>query len=178
MSPEGVLRLLEQSFPDAVSQTEVSGPHPHAVVDAGGWRAVAQFLRDDPRLQFDWLRCITGVDLLEDGLLVAIYELHATAAPPQPDGAWTLRSEIAIRVPVERDDPRIPSVADIWPSANWHEREAYDLLGIRFEGHPDLRRILCCDDWVGHPLRKDYEFPLEYNGIPGVTEYGQTRPQH
>jgi NADH-quinone oxidoreductase subunit C len=65
----------------------------------------------------------------------------------------------------EGDWPTVPSVAAIWQAADWHEREAYDLFGIRFAGHPDLRRILMNDDWVGHPLRKDYEFPLEYHDI-------------
>ena len=64
----------------------------------------------------------------------------------------------------------MPSVHQLWASANWHEREAFDLLGIEFTGHPDLRRILCADDWVGFPLRKDYEFPREYHGIPGSVE--------
>jgi NADH-quinone oxidoreductase subunit C len=72
----------------------------------------------------------------------------------------------------------IPSVADIWSAADWHEREAYDLMGVTFTGHPDPRRILCPDDWEGHPLRKDYEFPLEYHGIPGTTEYELPNPRH
>ena len=61
------------------------------------------------------------------------------------------------------------SVTDIWPAAEWHERETFDLLGVSFDEHPDLRRILCPDDWVGHPLRKDYVFPTEYEGIPAAT---------
>jgi len=81
-------------------------------------------------------------------------------------------------VVTNRDNPVIPTVSKTWPAADWHEREAFDLMGIRFAGHPDLRRILCADDWVGHPLRKDYEFPREYHGIPATTEYELTNPHH
>jgi NADH-quinone oxidoreductase subunit C len=63
--------------------------------------------------------------------------------------------------------PEVPSVADVWRTADWHEREVFDLSGVHFTGHPDLRRILCPEDWVGYPLRKDYEMPLEYHGIRG-----------
>jgi NADH-quinone oxidoreductase subunit C len=98
-----------------------------------------------------------------------------------------LENPFAVHVRVPRDKPLIPSVADVWRAADWHEREAYDLMGIVFENHPDSvtdhdgthpRRILCPDDWEGHPLRKDYKFPMEYHGIPAVTEFGQTRPVH
>ena len=67
----------------------------------------------------------------------------------------------------EGELPEVDSVADIWGIADWHERETYDLMGIRFVNHPNLRRILCPEDWVGHPLRKDYEMPLEYHEIRG-----------
>ncbi len=89
-------------------------------------------------------------------------------APLAADGLWHSAGMIAIRVRVPREGGHVPSVADVWPTANWHEREAFDLLGVTFDGHPDLRRILCPDDWVGHPLRKDYEFPKEYEGIPAA----------
>jgi NADH-quinone oxidoreductase subunit C len=84
----------------------------------------------------------------------------------------------AVRVRVPRDGGHIASVADVWPAADWHEREVFDMFGVIFDGHPDFRRILCPDDWVGYPLRKDYEFPLEYHGIPGTTEFGQKSPRH
>ena len=63
--------------------------------------------------------------------------------------------------------PELPSVTSVWNTADWHEREVYDLCGVRFQDHPNLRRILCPEDWVGYPLRKDYEMPLEYHGIRG-----------
>ena len=149
--------------------------------DAGGFfnlHDVASFLRDDDRLGFVWLRCISSVDLVEEGKLAAVYDLHAMNRPEgfSPEAAarlsplagelWTERHPFAVRVIVPREQPHIPSVADIWPAAEWHEREAYDMMGIVFDGHPNLKRILCPDDWVGHPLRKDYEFPASYEGIP------------
>ena len=67
----------------------------------------------------------------------------------------------------EGELPEIPTVTGVWKIADWHERETFDLVGINFVGHPNLVRILCAEDWVGHPLRKDYEFPLEYHGMRG-----------
>ncbi len=118
---------------------------------------------------------------------MAVYDLLACGGEPNSGELWTKRHAFCVKVKVACDDPHIPSVAEVWPTADWHEREAYDLMGIIFDGHPDSvdgpdgthpRRILCPDDWVGHPLRKDYVFPMEYDGIPAVTEYEQTRPMH
>lgn len=178
MSPEESLSILQARCGDAIERVEAGGIHPCATVRAAAWHAVALVLRDEPRLGFNWLRCITGIDHLEDGFITLVYELHAIRPAEAPVGAWRLRGELAVRVRTPRDRAHVPTVSDVWPAADWHEREAYDLLGVTFDGHPDLRRILCCDDWVGHPLRRDYEFPLEYHGIPAVTEFGQTRPQH
>ena len=178
MAPEQVFSILAERFGDVVVEVNVADGHPCAVVQPQRWHELALFLRDDERLGFNWLRCISGVDHIEDKRLTAVYELHAIRPPARSDGLWELHAEIAIVVRVDRDQPHIPSVADVWPAADWHEREAFDLLGIVFDGHPDPRRILCCEDWVGHPLRKDYEFPLEYHGIPAVTQFGPARGQH
>lgn len=193
MTPEQIAGTLKDAFGDRIVGGNYQTAHPWIEVKAGAWPDVAAFLRDDPRLGFNMLRCISSVDLLEDDQLLAVYDLDAMVPPsgPQPHrGAaalWQRRHAIAIHVRTPRTNPRIPSVAPIWNAADWHEREAYDLMGIVFDGHPDSvegpdgphpRRILCPDDWEGHPLRKDYVFPMEYHGIPAVTEYEQTRPVH
>lgn len=176
---EHAYAVLRQRFPDCAIEVAPAAVHPHIVIPHEAWRQVAECLRNDADLGFNMLRCLSGVDQLEDGLMSIWYEFHRLIRPVGDASAlWALDGEVALRVNIPRGDPRIRSVCDLWPAAEWHEREAYDLLGIIFEDHPDLRRILCCDDWIGHPLRKDYEFPLEYRGIPAVTELGQTRPQH
>ena len=187
MRPEKICEQLQHAFGDALTSSAAGASHPHATVAADRWVEVAEHLRDEPSLKFNLLRCISAFDLLADNKLAAVYDLHAIAPPPpdSKEGFSELLNEFAVRIEVDRDDPHIPSVARVWPAAEWHEREAYDMMGIVFENHPDSvegpegrhpRRILCPDDWVGFPLRKDYEFPMEYHGIPAVTEYGQTRP--
>lgn len=118
------------------------------VVPAELLKDVARFVRDDERLQLNFLSSLSGVDYQDDGLQVVYHLISIPAGRPQ----------LIIKVNAEggRDDAHVPSVVDIWPTADWHEREAWDLLGIRFDGHPDLRRILLREDWEGHPLRKDY----------------------
>lgn len=169
---------MKDKFGQAVLDTALDGGHPHAVIDAARWPDIARFLRDDPRLGFSFLRSVSAVDLSEKNKLACIYDLLHIPLGPDRDQLITTTREFAVRIVTERDDPHIPSVADVWPTADWHEREAYDMMGIAFDNHPDLRRILCPDDWEGHPLRKDYEFPLEYHGIPATTEYELTNPRH
>lgn len=132
---------------------------------------VCRFLRDDAELQFDTLSNLCGVDWLEtdrkkkqlpDPRVEVVY--HLFSLPHRH------RLVVKVKLPRWKDNiagqlPEIPSVTSVWAIADWHEREAYDLVGIRFTGHPRLRRILCAEDWEGHPLRKDYDFPLEYHGI-------------
>lgn len=139
----------------SVSQPELQ---PVVEIEAAKAAEVARFLRDAPDLGFDNLMCLTGYDSMPSGedasrrTLGVIYHVFSFAQRH--------RFAFCAHMPVE--DPRLPSVTDVWPAADWHEREAFDLLGIVFEGHPNLRRILLPDDWVGHPLRKDYEPAATY----------------
>lgn len=109
---------------------------------------VATFVRDNEQLQMNFLSSISAVDNGDDGLQV-VYHLISI-----PEG----RRKLVMKVDAVggRENANVPSVVSVWPTADWHEREAWDLMGIRFDGHPDLRRILMREDWVGHPLRKDY----------------------
>ncbi len=110
----------------------------------------AEFLVNDRALQFTFLSDITAVDKFPiDPRFELNYHLLSLE----------YRKRIRLKVRIPGDDPQVQSVTSIWPAANWHEREAFDLMGIRFEGHPDLTRILMPDDWEGYPLRKDY--PVE-----------------
>mgnify|MGYP006271304537 FL=1 len=129
--------------------------------------AMAQYLRDEPALQFDFLHNLSGVDYGEKaGKLGVVYHLSSLIHEHQ----------LVFKVEIDRNDPQpVPSVAAVWRAADWHEREAYDLVGIPFSGHPDLRRILMPADWQGHPLRKDYQTDDTYHGIP--IDYDDAHPQ-
>ncbi|NLE62029.1 MAG: NADH-quinone oxidoreductase subunit C [Planctomycetes bacterium] len=168
MTPEEIADILQTTFQDAVGVAEMGTSHPSVNVAADHWHDIAVFLRDDDRLRLNMLRCVSGVDLPDQSQIEIVYDLTSLRPPRIVGSYWTGDNEIAIRVKVPREGGHMPSVSDVWPSADWHEREVFDMLGVRFDGHPDLRRILCPDDWAGHPLRKDYEYPKEYHGIPGT----------
>lgn len=177
MAPEEICRILKDRFGDAIEESVLEGGHPYARVNPNRWLEVARFLRDDARLKLNTLRCISALDLLAEDKLACVYDLYHVPTH-RPAELKTSTCLFAVRVVTERKHPTIPSVADVWPAADWHEREAYDMMGIIFAGHPDPRRILCPDDWEGFPLRKDYEFPLEYHDIPATTEFELTNPRH
>ena len=177
MAPEEIADLLKSAFSDGVLDAVMDTDHPHLVVAAARWHETAAFLRNDSRLRLNMLRCVSGVDRLADDEIEIVYDLMSMT-PGEPNALWAGDNVIAIKARVPRDGGHLPSVADLWPAADWHEREVFDMFGVTFDGHPEHRRILCPDDWVGYPLRKDYEYPLEYHGIPGTTEYGHTSPRH
>jgi NADH-quinone oxidoreductase subunit C len=115
-----------------------------------------RFLRDDEALRFEFLANLTAVDWPKLQRIECVYHLFSYAH----------RHEVTVKVYLPRGNPRAPSVAGLWHCADWLEREQYDLLGVVFDGHPDLRRLLMPDDWVGHPMRKDYGEASEYRGMP------------
>ncbi len=178
MTAEEISDVLKKQFGEAVTRVAMDGRRPYVVIASERWADVAVFLRDDSRLAFNMLQCITAIDLLEDNKLAAVYDLFSFPIAGAGQECPKLRHHFAIRVEVNRDAPHLPSVASVWPTADWHEREAYDMMGMVFDGHPNLQRILCPDDWEGFPLRKDYEFPVEYHGIPATTEYQMLSPKH
>ena len=120
------------------------------VVARENLQRVAEFLVNDPGMRFAFLSDITAVDKFP---IEPRFELNYHLL------SLERRARLRLKVRLAGQDPVVPSMVPVWPAANWHEREAYDLMGIRFEGHPDLRRILMPDDWEGYPLRKDY--PVE-----------------
>jgi NADH-quinone oxidoreductase subunit C len=154
-SKEIYAKLKNQFGESILSFEEIMGDSfivvvPEAIAD------VAQYLAQDEVLSFDFLMCLSGSDLsAKNTTLEVVYHLFS----------MTHRHTVVLKVIVPRENPHIPTVEHIWKTANWHEREAYDLYGVVFDGHSDLRRILLPDDWEGHPLRKDYKEPEFYRGM-------------
>lgn len=175
MSGQAFVDRLKKKFGDLIVGSQLEALDPWIEIAPAGLAAVCTYLRDEKDLRFDMLNCITAVDYLETDPKKAA----KTTWQPHIELVYHLWSVphrrslvLKVHLPRWKDDvegqlPEIDSVAGIWSTADWHEREVYDLSGIYFVGHPNLRRILCPEDWVGHPLRKDYEMPLEYHGIRG-----------
>jgi NADH-quinone oxidoreductase subunit C len=175
MSGSKLLDQLQAKFKDGITGSNLQAVDPWIEVAPQRLRDVAKFLRDDANFKFDFLNCISVVDYFEADAkkaakvdwkphLEVVYHLSSIAKKHQ--------LVLKVMLPRWKGDvagelPEVPSVADIWRTADWHERECYDLCGVHFTGHPNLKRILCPDDWEGYPLRKDYVMPLEYHGIRG-----------
>ena len=155
-STEEILDYLADLFPETEFEALNGDVGPMRIkVPASVIKDVAKVLRDDHQLQFNTMMCLSGLHYPKDEELGIAYHLHSTI----------LGHSLAINVRVPEGKPELPSVEQIWKTANWHEREAYDMFGIIFTGHPDLRRILCPNDWEGHPLRKDYVQQESYRGV-------------
>ncbi len=154
MSPQEIHDILKTRFPDAVTEAKLDAPQPWMRIDERQIGEVSQFLHDEEGLQFDYLMCLSGVDY-NDGNLGVVYHLFSMQQ----------KHKIVLKTQCSKEKPHVQSVASVWGTANWHEREAFDMFGISFDGHPDLRRLLCPDDYPGHPLRKDFKVPEFYNGM-------------
>jgi NADH-quinone oxidoreductase subunit C len=151
---EVVLEKLKSRFADAVLEVKEFRDELTVVVPKQRIVEICRFLKEDPQLQFEFLADVFGIDMYTPtkrfGVIYNLYSLQN-------------KNRIRIKVFTEEEDPKVPTMTGVFGTANWHERETFDMFGIIFEGHPDLRRIYMPDDFEHYPLRKD--FPLM--GIPG-----------
>lgn len=154
--PEEILEYLIQHFGEEGPELATGDVgQPWIAVKAESVGKIMKFLRDDPELLFDVLMCLSGVHYAKEEELGVTYHIYSTR--------WNHKLAIKTRVPI--DHPHVPSIESVWKTANWHEREAWDMVGLIFDGHPNHKRILCPDDWEGHPLKKDYAQQEYYQGI-------------
>jgi NADH-quinone oxidoreductase subunit C len=128
---------------------------PFITVDPRRIDKVCLFCRVEPDLAFDFCQSITGMDTGDT--LTCVYHLFS----------YPKKHTLVLKTSTPRDDAHLPSIATVWPSADWYEREVYDLFGVRFDGHPDLRRLLLPDDWEGHPMLKDWKQKPTYTTTVG-----------
>jgi len=150
-----IAHRIDQKFPGAVANAVPEW----ATIEAERLVEVCTYLRDDPEMEFKFLSSLTGVDCLDS--FEVVYHLEA----------FRHNRITCLKVKThDRDNPSVPSVVPVWPGANLQEREAYDLLGIQFEGHPDMRRIFLWEGFAGHPLRKDY-LTLPGGIMPGLERF-------
>ncbi|HUQ71159.1 MAG TPA: NADH-quinone oxidoreductase subunit C [Planctomycetaceae bacterium] len=166
-------RLLDRFGGDKIVGLVTTAKDPWIEVAPAAIREVCEYLRDDAETEFDTINDLCGVDCLEtDAKKKNPVEPHVEVVYHLYSYSKKHFGKLKVKLPRWQDGvagqlPSLPSVASVWSVADWHEREAYDLVGIQFDDHPNLKRILCPEDWEGHPLRKDYVFPLEYHGVRG-----------
>jgi NADH-quinone oxidoreductase subunit C len=163
MTAEQILAKLKERFGDAVGALSEAKIDPFITVKADQADqivAICQFAKDDPALAFDYCEDITGVDWPARNVIEIVYHLFSLGH----------RHALVLKVEADRTKPAVPTVEGVWKAANWLEREVYDMLGVDFTGHSDMRRLLLPDDWVGNPLRKDYREDGGYHGISNTRE--------
>ncbi len=143
MTNEEIKLLVAEIFPSAVFDDATEWITVNVANEL--WKSVALQLCSGADLSFDYLFCLTCIDWKTHFTMV----MHLTST--------TQRHSVIVKTKLERNNPSIDTVSDIWRTAEFHEREVYDLFGVQFQGHPDMRRLFMTDDWKGWPLRKDYE---------------------
>ncbi len=150
MDNEAITTLVKKYFPEEIVNSGVFRNELTLLVKKESVVEVARFLKENKELDFDFLSDLCGVDRVEhDGVFEVVYHLYSIHK----------NHRLRLKARLSSDNPCVSTVITVWKTADWHERETFDMFGIRFDGHPDLRKILTPDDFEGHPLRKDY--PLD-----------------
>lgn len=162
-SPLGhkIIARLRDEFGDSVVETHIHRGDATAVIAPERYHEAVRFLRDDPECDFDFLSDLSGLDRLKLKSNRPRFEVILHLYSRRRNDRFRLKTR-----PVSDGEPELDSVVDIYPAANWPEREVYDMFGVRFRGHPDLKRILMYEEFVGHPLRKDYPVNKRQPRIP------------
>ena len=157
MDPKAIYEKLVARFGEKIAGANIEALNPVVLVAPDAIAEVTAFVKAEPDLRFDNLMCLSGVDYPKETppRMEVVYHLYS----------YTHLHTFVLKVHLPRENPALPTVEGTWSVANWHEREAYDMFGIVFTGHSDLRRILLPDDWEGWPLRKDWVDPEFYNGM-------------
>lgn len=156
MQFEAIKSLVDAVVPNAIVSVDLNATPQALIIHKECIYQVCELLHTNEKTYFDSLSCLTGLDNGEEEKTIeVIYSLYSIP----------FDLHLTLRVALDRSKPEIDSVSEIWKTANWHEREAYDLVGIHFKGHSDLRRILLPDDWEGYPLRKDYVEQEKYHDV-------------
>jgi len=154
MKPQEIAALLSKQFGERILESKPEDMNPWSAVNPPSILEICSFIRSDSSLGMDHLELLGGVDY-EDRIEV-VYVVYS----------MTHHHRYTLKCRLPREAPHLETVESVWAVANWHEREAYDMFGIVFDGHSDMRRILCPDDWEGYPLRKDYKAPESYLDMP------------
>jgi NADH-quinone oxidoreductase subunit C len=160
MTTNEIHERLTAKFGDAVGPLSEPKLDPFCVVKADRIAEIARYLKTTPGIELDFCEDVAGVDWPKRNVIEVVYHLLS----------YKHRHTFKLKVEADRAAPSVPTVECVWKTANWFEREIYDLFGVDFPGHPDLRRIMLPDDWVGHPLRKDYQEAGGWHGISNVRE--------
>jgi NADH-quinone oxidoreductase subunit C len=151
---------LAAKFADQVGPLSPANKDAFAVVKAESIVDVCRFCKEDPDLAMDSLMNLSSIDWPKRNQIEVVYHLFS----------YSKRHTFVLKVQLDRAAPALDSVESVWKSADWLEREQFDLMGVKFEGHPDLRRIMMPDDWVGNPLRKDYKEQGSWHAISTTRE--------
>lgn len=157
MDEKAIHEALVGRFGEKIVSADLETASPYAVVATEALPEVAEFCKTDSALAMDNLMCLSGADYPKEDppRMEVVYHVYS----------YTHHHTFALKVHLPRENPAVATVEGLWGVANFHEREAWDMFGIVFTGHSDMRRILLPDDWEGHPLRKDWEDPEYYNGM-------------
>jgi NADH-quinone oxidoreductase subunit C len=160
MTTNEIHQKLQEAFGDAVGPLSEPKIDAFAVVKGDRIVEICSWMKKAPGIEIDFLEDLTALDWPKRNVIEVVYHLFS----------FPHRHGIVLKVEVDRANPVVHTVEGVWKAANWLEREVYDLFGVTFTGHPDLRRVMLPDDWVGHPLRKDYQEAGGFHGIPNLRE--------